>query len=178
MSWVKRSQSDKQSAANPRPTAEQIALDGTVIPSDDLGFESLEQPTDGLADGWSADEAVRAELGSTRRTDDIPNEEFAAYQNCMEETLNSPDEVWSLVAEQTGSENPELDSVKLFHFIKQYEEAGFWYIMVAKELPEEEQLEIVEAFPTRDSELAERYRQGVQELGGTGVTESASRVLH
>ncbi len=181
MSWIKRSTEDKVSAAHPRPTAEQLALDGTVIPADQLEVLSSEAPTDGLADGWTTDEAVRAALGAGRRADDIPNEEFGSYQSCMEETLEAPDEVWSLVAEQSVAPSTGEDtSVRMFHFIRHYEsgEVPFWYLIVAKELPDEDHLEVLEAFPTRDIELVERYRQGSQEIGGDGSSEPVTRVLH
>lgn len=181
MSWIKRTAEEKVSAAHPKPTAEQIALDGTVVPDDQMEIQAVDGPTDGLADGWSTDEAVRAALGAGRRSDDIPNEEFSAYQSCMEETLEAPDEVWSLVAEQSlTASSGEDTSVRMFHFIRHYEsgETPFWYLIVAKEVPDEDHLEVLEAFPTRDLELVERYRQGSQELGGDGASEPVTRVLH
>jgi len=181
MSWIKRTQDEKHAAAHPKPSAEQIALDGTVIPAIEMGMELSESPTDGLADGWSTDEAVRAALGAGRREDDIPQDEFSAYRSCMEETLEAPDEVWSVVAEQEG--RPDLgdeNTVKLYHFIRSYEsgQVPFWYLIIAKEVPGEDHLEVLDAFPTRDPELVERYRQGSQELGGDEGAEPVTRVLH
>lgn len=180
MSWIKRTTEEKVSAAHPKPSAEQMALDGTVVPADQLEMLEAEAPTDGLADGWSTDEAVRAALGAGRRSDDIPNDEFGAYQSCMEETLEAPDEVWSLVAEQAEAPSGEDTSVRMFHFIRHYEtgETPFWYLIVAKEVPDEDHLEVLEAFPTRDIDLVERYRQGSQEIGGDGASEPVTRVLH
>jgi hypothetical protein len=180
MSWVKRAVLEKETSSHPKPTAEQEARDGTVIPADELGMQEEEPPTDGLADGWSTDEAVRAALGAGRRADDIPAEEFSAYQSCFEETLEAPDEVWSLVAEQALGHGLEEGAVRLFHFIRSYDSGPvtFWYVVVARESDDEEHLEVVEAFPSRDSELVERYRQGTQSLGESEVAEPTTRVLH
>ncbi|MBU6375345.1 MAG: hypothetical protein KGQ59_05075 [Bdellovibrionales bacterium] len=180
MSWIKRSEVDTHSAAHPKPTEEQIALDGTVIPADEMGLVSSSSPTDGLADGWSTDEAVRAALGAGRSAEDIPSEEFSAYQSCLEETLEAPDEVWMLVAEQSEPTDAEDSSVKMFHFVRYYEggETPFWYVIIAKEASDGEHLEVLEAFPTRDEELVDRYRQGSLEVGGDEHSEPVTRVLH
>ncbi len=182
MSWIKRTAAERESLLNASPTPEQQALDGTVIPADEMGLVDSVMPTDGLADGWTTDEAVRAALGAERRSDDIPAEEYSTYQTCLEETLQTPDEIWSLVAEQTGIPGNSEGAVRLFHFIRAYPESdpGFWYLIVAKEMSDEEEdhLEVLEAFPTRDPELVERYRQGSQELGAEGASSEDSRVLH
>jgi hypothetical protein len=181
MRWVKRSDVDIQNATHPKPSEEQMALDGTQISDEEMGVESVSFPTDGLADGWSAEEAVRAALNSSRRQDDIPQEDFSSFQACIEETLQSPDQVWSLVAETTGAEVSEgEDQIQFYHFIKHYpsSESEFWYVIVAKEVPEEEHLEVLEAFPTRDEELVARYRQGRQEHGMPAASVNSERVLH
>ncbi len=183
MSWVKRNASEKNIGQSLDFSPEQQALDGTVIPESDpdlmeaAGFSTA--PADGLAlDGWSVEESLRATSSGERSADDIPPEEFAAYQSCLEETLQGPDELWSLEASN------EEEDVRLYHFIKHYaDEDGFWYLIIAREVPatdaEEEHLEVLDAFPTRDAELVGRYRQGQQELDNT-VEEpvSTARVLH
>jgi hypothetical protein len=127
---------------------------------------------DGLASDWTEDETLRAQLIQERRSDDISPEDFALYQSCLEETLESPDEVWSL--QLAGP-----DTLKLYHFIRHYqnESPSVWYIIVAKETEEEEQIEILDAFPTRDANLADRYRRGQQEVG-TQDTRSLGKVVH
>lgn len=130
--------------------------------------------TDGLADAWTEDETLRAQLIQERSHDDIPSDEFSLYQACLEETLESPDEVWSL---NTG----ENEAHKLYHFIRHYpdEKPGVWYLIVAKDTDDETQIEILDAFPTRDSSLVDRYRRGEQEVGhGADPTRSAQRVIH
>jgi len=127
---------------------------------------------DGLADEWTEDETFRAELTQARKDDDIPASEYALYQSCLEESLEAPDEVWSL---KLGKK----DALTLYHFIKFYDEepAGVWYVVVARETEDEEQIEILDAFPTRDPDLVERYRRGNQEIGETEM-QSHSRVVH
>lgn len=185
VSWVKRNSSEKNLGRNPDFSTEQQALDGTVIPNSDpdlmeaAGFSTA--PADGLAlDGWSTEEALRASVNGERSADDIPPEEFSAYQSCIEETLQGPDELWSM--EAVG----EDEEVRLYHFIKHYPkvgESGFWYVIVAREVPasesEEEHLEVLDAFPTRDPELAQRYRAGNAELESEpGEIHDSTRVLH
>jgi hypothetical protein len=186
ISWVRRDSKDERSSAqNPEFSLEQQALDGTVIPGVDAdlmesaGFTSA--PADGLAlDGWSTEESLRASVGGDRRDDDIPPSEFGVYQGCLEETLQDPSELWALEAVS------EEEEVRLYHFIRQYPESegqGFWYVIVAREVSgsetEEDHLEVLDAFPTRDPELLGRYRQGRQELeGGPAEAPVSSRVLH
>jgi hypothetical protein len=127
---------------------------------------------DGLADAWTTDETIRAQLGQQRRADDIPQEEYELYQGCLEETLQTPDEVWSTVID-------EEEGYRLYYFIKFYpsEDPSIWYIIVARDTDDQEQIEILEAFPTRDSLLIENYRTGTQEVGAMDL-HAASRMIH
>ena len=127
---------------------------------------------DGLAEAWTADETIRAQLSQQRRADDIPQQEYELYQSCLEETLQTPDEVWST---QLQGE----DSLKLYYFIKFYpgEDPSIWYIIVARDTEDQEQIEILDAFPTRDSLLVENYRTGIQEVGAMDL-HAASRMVH
>src|SRR5262249_16264387 len=104
--------------------------------------------------------------------DDIPAEDFGLYEACIEETLEAPDEVWSV---QLGGE----EAAKMYHFIRYYEDQkpGIWFIIVARETDNEEEIEILDAFPTRDSSLVDRYRRGEQEVGTT-PSGPATRVIH
>lgn len=129
--------------------------------------------TDTLGDPWTEDEMLRARLSGRRRSDDIPKEEFMHYQYRFDETLQSPDEVWSIhVGSQGGP--------KLFHFIKRFEsdQENYWYIVVARETEDPEQIEVMEVFPTRDEAYVQQYRCGVQEMGVGEATEPASRLVH
>ncbi len=127
--------------------------------------------TDGLADSWTEDETIRAQLGQDRKEDDILPEEYELYQGCMDATLQTPDEVWSIVLF-------EEDERHLYHFIKYFpgEEGNIWYLVIARETEDREQIEILEAFPTRDTTLVKRYRAGKQEYGSNDNSEH--RVIH
>jgi len=135
--------------------------------------ESLPQgevPTDGLGTEWTEDETYRAQISQDRDSGDIPPSEFGLYHNCFGETLEEPDEVWNL----------KSDSVlKIYHFIRHYpnEKVPMWFIVVAREVEDDEQIEILDAFPTRDSMLVDRYRQGNQEIGAVDSRPS-SRTVH
>jgi hypothetical protein len=138
--------------------------------------EPQENLSDRLADEWTDDETFLAQVNEERREDDIPVEEFAGYEKCLEETLETPDEVWSC--------QPGNSAVKLYHFIRHYqpnpddeEGLGHWYLIIARETEDEEQIEILDAFPTRDSMLVDRYRRGDQEVGHT-APGPATRVVH
>lgn len=144
---------------------------------------------DGLADGWSEDESIRAQLLQKRAPNDIPPSEFELYQACLEETLEAPDEVWSMemtdegkVVEQTDALSDDLDAVetvKVYHFIRRYAQDApeMWYVIVARETETEDQIELLDAFPTRDPELVQKHRRGVQEIGQQDQAQ-ATRVVH
>jgi hypothetical protein len=186
MSWVKRRGAERSvDQSMPEFTQAQQALDGTVIPGVDqdlmeaAGF--TQAPADGLAlDGWSTEESLRATVNGERSPDDIQPSEFGVYQNCLEETLQEPSELWSLEAVSDEEE------VRLYHFIKHYPESegqGFWYVIVAREVvgneTEEDHLEVLDAFPSKDPERVSRYRQGNQEMEAESIEPAqTARVLH
>ncbi|MFZ9596263.1 MAG: PBECR2 nuclease fold domain-containing protein [Bdellovibrionia bacterium] len=118
--------------------------------------------TDGLDEPWTPEETLRAQIVHKRHADDIPMADFGLYESCLDETLESPDEVWSLVAS-------EFDPYEVYHFIRYYSEdsVGFWFVIIARETEDAGQIEIIEAFPTRDSSLVDRHRKGHQEIGQT-----------
>ncbi len=129
------------------------------------------QVSDGLADVWKENETIRAQLRKDRRPDDISIDEFELYQGHLDVTLQNPDEVWSVVLF-------EEDGRHLYHFIKYFprESPGIWYLVLAMETEDGEQIEILEAFPTRDGSLVQRYRTGTQEVGNGDASEY--RVIH
>lgn len=121
-------------------------------------------PSDGLADDWTADETLRAQLLQGRSQSDIPILEYPEYQSCMEETLEHPDEVWGYDLPRAAGEKES----RFYHFIRRYSESGkkpYWYIIVARELDEEEQIEILDAFPSNDGEFVAQFKQGKLEYG-------------
>ncbi len=116
--------------------------------------------TDGLASAWSQSETIRAEIHTTRDASDIPTEEFGLYENLLEKTLETPDELWVIESEDDG----EPDR---YHFIRYFpdEETGaLHYIVVAQESEQSEALEVIEQIPTRNPAIAKQFRKGRQEL--------------
>jgi len=180
-----------------KPTREQVvqeAREAAGVPESDdpvANGQVLITPSgprliDGLADNWTEDETRRAQLVQHRRRDDIPADQYEQYQGCMEETLEAPDEVWTLQLdeeERKGSTDP-LDQLRIYHFVRQYpadaegaQEPGYWYVIVARETENEEEIEILDAFPTRDGDLVENYRRGTQEVGH-GEPGAQGRLVH
>lgn len=159
-----------------RPAAQsQTSIEGGSVDVTDAEAEdgqNGEEKLDRLADAWTEDETVLAQLNKGRSKDDIPPSDYGLYQACLEETLEAPDEVWS-------HESQGNDPTKLYHFIKHYpdEKPGIWFVIVARETDDEEQIEIIDAFPSRDPQLVEHYRRGEQEVGQL-ETKSAPRVVH
>ncbi len=129
---------------------------------------------DGLAEPWTLDETITAELRKKRRREDIPVADYGLYEDCVEDTLQNPDEVWL--------------NQKLYHFIKKFEEAKdatFWYVVAAKETNEDDQLEIIDQFPTQDLALIEAYRTGSCEVVSNedqtledASSESSTPIIH
>lgn len=156
--------------------AEGHAASGSDVRTEEGG----EARVDGLAESWSEEETQRAEILSKRKSSDIPQSEFNLYQGCLEETLEAPNEVWS---QESGA---GLERSKVYHFIRFYpdEGAGVWYVVVAKEptagseAAESDQIELVDAFPTKDSDLVDSLRRGHQEAGEPTAAAANVRVVH
>lgn len=161
-----------------RQTQTGEAEDGVVDEGEMSGLPTGDEsgPSDRLADSWTEDETYLAQLRQGRSADDIPPEEFEPYHSNMQETLESPNEVWSL---KLGANSP-----KLYHFIRHYQEfqgepEPFAYVVLARETDDEEQIEVLDAFPTRDESLLDQLRRGEQEVGETvEVPLSSSRTVH
>ncbi|MBL7715716.1 MAG: hypothetical protein JNL01_09635 [Bdellovibrionales bacterium] len=157
---------------NKTPGAQTSEISNQTFADTGIDPEVFNQPYDGLAEPWTEDETRRAKASGGRRKDDIPSERFEEYQSSLEPTLESPDEVW------TQDKSP-----KIYQFIKKFEEKGaapYWYVIVAKETEDDEEIELLEAFPTRDSNLVETFRRGSQEVGAgeEPQQQSATKFLH
>ncbi|MGK5089697.1 PBECR2 nuclease fold domain-containing protein [Bdellovibrionota bacterium FG-2] len=152
--------------------------------------EDVTERTDRLGEPWTEDETFLAQMNQdrTQRTDDdIQPEEFGLYEGFVDQTLENPDEVWVLESgaepagesKDPGAGDAEVESPRVFHFLKQFEKENpaIWYIIVARDTDEEEQIEILDAFPTRDPEVVERYRRGEQQVGGA-LTRTNVRTVH
>lgn len=132
------------------------------------------EPTDGLGSGWTTDEFMRAEVSKKRRADDIPSEDFSRYQACFQETLEAPDEVLSM------DSRVESRTRKVYHFIKAYRDRKpkIWYVVIARETQNEDQLEVLDAFPTRDSRLIEHLKVSNGKAVEMSESEMRNRVVH
>jgi hypothetical protein len=180
MQWQKKKNETQASASREIPETLQEAspsANPSASSNSGSGKDAKPEKTDGLADAWTEDETLRAELTGRRRSDDIPTSEYELYQACLEETLETPDEVWSVKPEALPSS--EGDNPKVYHFIKRYKDElpAVWYIVVARETEDEEEIELLDSFPTRDADLVESYRRGFQEIGATEEA-SQSRLVH
>ena len=161
--WEKKPKGARRSQDSGMPSSPSEAIDA---------FQAEDAPpTDGLADAWTETETLRAEMNMNRQDGDVPAEDYAQYQACLEETLESPDELWTLKSDG--------DEPKTYHFIRYYpeEEPGIWYVIVARETEDAEQLEILDSFPTRDSQMVDRFRIGDQEVGAKDA-QPQSRLVH
>lgn len=130
-------------------------------------------PQDRLAESWTQEETDRARFLQDRKKDDIPIEEFGLYDACFDETLENPDEVWAI-------EKDLKHKKKTYHFIRFYPDdhpSGMWFIILAKETEDEDEIEILEAFPTRDATVVEYFRRGNQEVG-IQDSPNTSRMVH
>lgn len=69
---------------------------------------------------------------------------------------------------------------RLYHFLRAYsnEKPILWYIIVARDTDEDEEIEILDSFPTHDESLVHRYRTGRQDVGEGPAEEPLRRVLH
>ncbi len=141
---------------------------------------------DGPASDWTEEETYRAGVNRERTKDDISPKEFAAYERCVNPTLEAPDEVWSAergaiapIREDLTDPNLRQEPTRVLHFIKHFAEGtGHWYILIARESDEnEDEMEILDCFPTRDPDLVDKYRIGTKEMGSEEPLPG-SRLIH
>jgi hypothetical protein len=124
---------------------------------------------DRLAEAWTESDSIRALLLKGRKESDIPPADFGFYQKCLEETLQSPSELWSYLPKSAK---------RIYHFIRHYEhEDPFWYVVIAKDTTDETQIEIIDVFPTRDGELIQLCRHGNPEPLNGRQEESGGQSL-
>jgi hypothetical protein len=111
--------------------------------------------SDRLGEPWTEADSLRVNILKKRRKDDILVEDFGFYQNCLEETLQEPSELWSYLPTKAP---------RVYHFIRKYDhDESFWYVVMAKDARDASQIEIVDAFPTHDLDLVQLCRYGEQE---------------
>jgi len=135
-----------------KKTENEIAEEATALE------ENSPDGEDGLAEPWTESDSVRVSIIGSRKPNDIPVEDFCFYQKCLEETLQEPTELWSYTAKS---------SKRVYHFIREYEhDSNYWYVVMAKDTIDETQIEIIDAFPTKDKSLVEMCRHGKKEVLG------------
>jgi hypothetical protein len=132
--------------------------------------EEIVQEQDRLAEPWTEADSLRASIIKSRKSTDIPAENFAFYQNCLEETLQEPTELWSYLPKAAK---------RVYHFVRKYEhDSPYWYVVIAKDTTDETQIEIVDAFPTQDEKVVQLCRHGRKEaLNGKETEESATHAV-
>jgi hypothetical protein len=157
--------------------------------------------SDGLADSWTHEETIRAQMRLMRSKKDIPESRFEEFEASIGQTLEAPDEVWSSALsatsgsesgdegaesleesedfEEASSGSAEEDHRRLYHFIKAYgdETPPYWYVVIARDTPEEGQIEVLDSFPTNDVKLVESLRVGTHEFG-ENEPAAYSRLVH
>ena len=98
---------------------------------------------------------------------DIPTDKFKDFSECRESTIDSPDEIWRKV-DSTGH--------ILVTFIKEFTDMGvadLHYIVVTEEDTEAQVNSLLFSFPTSDTTLVDRYRQGENLEAEEVATESS-----
>ena len=98
---------------------------------------------------------------------DISTDKFKNYNECRESTIDSPDEIWRKV-DTTGH--------ILVTFIKEFNDMGvedLHYIVITEEDTEAQVNSLLFSFPTSDTTLVDRYRQGENLEAEEVATESS-----
>lgn len=98
---------------------------------------------------------------------DIPPDKFKDFIECRESTIDSPDEIWRKV-DSTGH--------ILVTFVKEFTDMGvedLHYIVITEEDTEAQVNSLLFSFPTNDTSLVDRYRQGENLEAEEVATESS-----
>lgn len=140
-------------------------MDNTILPPGE----------DRVADEWSREDALRAHAEGLRNEEDIPQISEDRQDKLVEETLEKPDEVWTV-----ENQAPDGRLRKYYHFIRQVKKAVHkvpmdgWFVVVAQDGQKADEIEIIDGFLTQRSEVVDGFRQGKQEMG-PGVDEDPPR---
>lgn len=98
---------------------------------------------------------------------DIITDKFKDFAECRESTIDSPDEIWRKV---------DSSGHILVTFIKEFNDMGvedLHYIVVTEEDTEAQVNSLLFSFPTNDTSLVDRYRQGENLEAEEVATESS-----
>ena len=98
---------------------------------------------------------------------DIPTEKFQEFSNLRESTIDNPDEIWRKI---------DSEGHILVNFIKEFPDQGvedLHYLVVTEEDPDSQVNSLLFSFPTNDTSLVDRYRQGENLEAEEVATESS-----
>lgn len=136
----------------------------------DASLEGVRTATvegDALGDGEPLALGLFNSMMVLRSEKDIPQNEFSNYGKYREECIEAPDEIWKKV---------DTEGHGLVTFIKEYNEEAsdsFFYVAVTLEDPQTQVHSLLFSFPTTDSSLVDRYRQGENLQADEVVQESS-----
>ncbi len=104
--------------------------------------------------------AIEEEMLRHRDATDVPQKEFDEHVHLVDQTIESPDEVWEL---QDEGDNPQLT------LISQHEENLHYVVICTFDATQgQKSWRVIYCFPTRDPALVQRYRRGLLRDGVAG----------
>lgn len=143
--------------------------------SDNLIYDrAIKEVFKGAIEGDSLSEGDELSIGlyqamiTLRPDSDIKEEDFKAYIDLREESIEEPDEIWR-----------SMDSYgnHLVYFIREYEDSesgeNFFYVVITLEDKVSDSNVLLFSFPTNEESLVERYRKG-ENLQAEEVTQESS----
>ncbi|WP_413288263.1 PBECR2 nuclease fold domain-containing protein [Bdellovibrio sp. HCB337] len=122
---------------------------------------------DALGEGDPLSMGLYIAMMKVRSEKDIDQEKFKDFQDLREDTIESADEIWK---------KNDLDGNVLVTFIKEYpdhEVSELTYVVVTQEDSTSNVHSLLFSFPTNDSTLVDRYRQG-ENLQAEEVVQESS----
>jgi len=105
--------------------------------------------------------AIEEEMMRHRNPQDIPKKDFDEHAHLLDQTIESPDEVWEL---QDAGDNTQLT------LLSQHAEHLHYIVICAADQNAENQesWRVIYSFPTNDPAMVQRYRRGVIREGAEG----------
>ncbi|MEQ1877758.1 MAG: peptidase, partial [Bdellovibrionia bacterium] len=120
---------------------------------------------DALSDGDEMAQGLFKAMLKVRGSKDYPEEDFPAFLQFRQETIEDADELWR---------STDLQGNTLVTFIKEFSgEEDFYYVVLTIQDVVSGSHFVLFSFPTKDSNLLERYRQG-ESLDTQGPNKQAS----
>ncbi len=136
----------------------------------DKKYEYIQAGTiegDALSEGDPLSMGLYIAMMKVRGDKDINQENFRDFSNLREDTIENADEIWR---------KNDLDGNVLVTFIKEYpdhETKDLSYVVVTQEDANSNVHSLLFSFPTNDSTLVDRYRQG-ENLQAEEVVQESS----